>query len=144
MMPDMAAIPVNAGFGWTAAGAWGTFLGVIALIIRQVGPWKRQTTEADERLRKDLLERVEKLERTLDRERKRHEAERSLDRHKLNNIVQCFDAVMLMLEAAPERAPEIVVRIKAMRASQMQAEAAEKAVIHAAEIAADAKEEGHA
>ena len=30
-----------------------------------------------------------------------HAAERALDRHKFNNIAQCFDAVMLMLEKDP-------------------------------------------
>lgn len=140
-MPDPAPIAVvSHGFSWTAAGAWGTFLALLGVIIRMVGPWKRQTTEAEERLRRDLLDRVEKLETALERERARHSAERALDRHKLNNVTQCFDALLLLLEAAPERATEIVVRIKEMRAAQIAAEALEKGAIHAGEIAADASD----
>lgn len=140
-MPDISPIPESAGFGWTAAGAWASFLALMGIIVRQVGPWRKQSIEAEQRLRDNLLARVEKLERVLDRERVRHEAERALDRHKLNNVTQCLDAVLLMLEAAPERAAEIVARIKMMRGDQRQAEALEKAAIHAAEIAADAKED---
>lgn len=133
-----AAVPVSVhGFTWTA------FFTLAVCIINgtAVGVWlknrpamRKLDKEADEKLRDDLIHRVEKLEQTLDTERARHAAERAVDRHKLNNIAQCFDAVILLLEAAPERASEIVVKIKAMRADQMLAEATEKAAIHAAQI----------
>jgi hypothetical protein len=132
----VSQIPVEMhGFGWTAAGAWGAFLALLGIIVRQVGPWRKLSIDADQRLRDDLLRRVEKLERELDRKEIRHQAERAADRHKLNNIGQCFDAMIIMLEAAPEKVSEIVVRIKEMRARQLEAEAMEKAVIHAASIA---------
>ena len=138
-MPDQVPIAVSAqGFSWTAAGAWATFLALIGVVIRQVGPWKKQHTEAEQRLRDDLLNRVEALEATLERERIRHDAERALDRHRLNNVTQCLDAVLLLLEAAPEKATEIAAKINAMRASQRESEALEKAEIMAAEIMADA------
>ena len=137
-MPDQVPIAVSAqGFSWTAAGAWATFLALIGVIVRQVGPWKKQTTEAEQKLRDDLLKRVEALETTLERERIRHDAERALDRHRLNNVTQCLDAVLLLLEAAPEKATEIAAKINAMRASQRESEALEKAEIMAAEIMAD-------
>lgn len=131
-MPE--PIPVVAGFGWTAAGAWGSFLLLLGVIVRQVGPWRKLSIDANEKLRDDLLRRVEKLERELDRKETRHRAERALDRHKFANISQCFDALMMMLEATPEKAADIVKRVKEMRARQLEAEALEKAAIHAAEI----------
>jgi hypothetical protein len=131
----MNPIPIEAhGFSWTAGGAWSAALLLLGIIIRQVGPWRKQSIDAEQRLRDDLLRRVEKLEKELDRKEIRHQAERSLDRHKLNNIGQCFDALILMLESAPERASEIVTRVKEMRARQLEAEAMEKAAIHAAAL----------
>jgi hypothetical protein len=130
------------GFNWTSAGAWASFLALLGIIVRQVGPWRSQSISAEQRLRDDLLKRVEKLERELDRKEVRHQAERALDRHKLNNVGQCFDALIIMLEAAPEKVSEIVCRIKEMRKRQLDAEALEKAAIHAAAIV-DADEREH-
>lgn len=116
-------------------------LSLLGLLIRQIGPWKQQADRVAAELRNDLLRRVEKLERTLDRERVRHNAERALDRHRLNNVTACFDAMLLLLELNPDRAPEIVGKIKDMRARQMMSEAEEKAIISAAAIAADQDDE---
>jgi hypothetical protein len=132
-MPE--PIHVTTGFNWTAGGAWTAVALIVVALARQINPWRKASIDAGERLRDDLLRRVEKLERELDRKEVRHQAERSLDRHKLNNVSQCFDAMIIMLEAAPEKVAEIVVRIKEMRKRQLEAEAIEKATIHAAEIA---------
>lgn len=70
-----------------------------------------------------MRERIDKLE-----------AERSVDRHRLNNVTQCLDALLMLLETAPEKAAAHVIRIKEMRAAQMAAEAAEKGAIHGATI----------
>jgi hypothetical protein len=118
-------------------------ISLLGLLIRQIGPWRRQADEVAAALRADLLHRVEKLERTLDRERLRHNAERALDRHRLNNVTQCFDALLLLIEMNPEKATEVVGKIKEMRARQILAEAEEKAIIRAAEIAADEIESDH-
>lgn len=118
-------------------------LSLLGILIRQIGPWKRQADEAAAHLRDDLIRRVEKLERTLDRERLRHNAERALDRHRLNNMTQCFDSLLLLIEMNPGKAQEIVGKIKEMRAAQVLAEAEEKAIIRAAEIAADEAESDH-
>lgn len=123
------------GFNWTSAGAWASFIALLGIIVRQVNPWRTQSINAEQRLRDDLLNRVEKLEKLLDRKEARHQAERALDRHKFANVTQCFDAIVLMLEAAPEKVGEIIVKIKEMRRRQIEAEALEKAAIHAAEIA---------
>lgn len=134
-MPE--PISVTAGFGWTAAGAWASFLALVGIIVRQIGPWRKQSIDANQKLRDDLLRRVEKLERELDRKDALHNAERSADRHRLNNITQCFDAMVLLLEVAqdPEQVKSVVARVKEMRARQAEAEALEKAAIHAAQIA---------
>ena len=145
-MPDTTPVPIVAhGFSWTAAGAWATFLALLGVIVRQVGPWRKQRDDAEDKLRGDLIKRIDKLEeqvrekdRLHDADRARHEAERALDRHRLNNVTQCLDALLLLLEQAPERATEAVARIKEMRGKQIIAEAQEKATIRAAEIVAKA------
>lgn len=139
-MPDIAPIAVTAqGFSWTAAGAWATFiviLGALGAVVKLIGPWRKQTTDAEDKLRGDLMARVEKLERSLEQKDKLHAAERSLDRHKIRNLNQCLDAVLLILETAPEKTVEVVGKVRAMREAQLKAEAAEAAAIHAAEITA--------
>jgi hypothetical protein len=68
-MPDNP-IHVTAGFGWTAAGAWITALSVlgtiITLLIKQIGPWKKQTTDAESELRDKLSARIDGLEKQVD------------------------------------------------------------------------------
>jgi hypothetical protein len=121
-------------FTWTAAGAWGAFITLLGIIIRQIGPWRKQSMDAEQTFRDGLLARVQRLEQTLDQERARHSAERAIDRHRLNNVSQCFDAMMLMLKAAPEKTAEIIVHIEQMRAEQLKAEALEKAALQASLI----------
>lgn len=130
----IAGIPLS---GITATGVWVAALSFLGLLIRQIGPWRKQEHEAEAAFRDGLLRRVERLERTLERERSRHAAERAVDRHRLNNITQCFDALLLLVETSPEKATEAVKRIKEMRAAQLKAEAQEKAIIRAAEIEAE-------
>ncbi len=160
---------------WAVAG-WGVaIVSVITLIIRSIGPWRKQISEAEESIRKelhdqindikaqraaerlehstemrafnlerdDMGDRLNRMERSLFRQQLRHNAERALDRHRLNNITQCFDAVILLIETNPEKSPEIIARVKEMRATQIIAEAEEKAAIRAAEIAADEGEMDH-
>jgi hypothetical protein len=142
---------VSSPFSWAVAGSVITaMLALLGIIVRQVIPWRRADAEAEAAFRGELLARenaltarVTKLEHTLNRERLRHNAERGLDRHRLNNITQCFDAILMMLEMNPDRSQEIVKKIKEMRATQMVAEAEEKAAIRAAEIAADDLEGDH-
>lgn len=84
----------------------------------------------------ELRSRVDELERRLDAERTRHEAERAIDRHRINNLTQCLDALLMLLEVAPDKAAEHVAKIKEMRERQARLENAEKAVVQAAHITA--------
>lgn len=126
----MSGLVPDGQFTWGAAGAWGSFLALLAVIARQVGPWRRISVDAEKEFRGDLIARVQRLEKTMERQRLRHEAERAVDRHRLNNLQQCFDATMLMLKASPDKATEIISQIEKMRADQLRAEALEKAAIH--------------
>jgi hypothetical protein len=132
-------------FTWTAAGAWASFLALLGIIARQVGPWRKISIDAETVFRDGLVERVQRLEDTLERERAqrdadrealraRHEAERSLDRHKIKNLQQCFDAMMMGLKATPDRVSAVIEHIERLRAEQLKAEAIESATIHAAAI----------
>jgi len=157
---------------WSFAG-WGVgLIALVSMLLRQVGPWRKQISEAEEAIRTELhvqieafkddlrkerlehatemrafnLERDEMadrlalMERKLSRQELRHNAERALDRHRLNNINACFDALLLLLKANPDKSVEAVKMIEDMRAKQLMAEAEEKAIIRAAEMKADAIE----
>lgn len=82
----------------------------------------------------EMRERMEKLEAMLDLKERQHEAERSVDRHRINNLSQCLDALLLLIEQDPTRAAEAAAKIRAMRAEQLEREAKERAVIQAAAI----------
>lgn len=127
------------GSQWTAvAGIWVAALSFLGLLIRQIGPWKKQAAEAEARLRDALIKRVEKLERRLERQQAAHTAEQAINHHQLRNVTACFDAMLLLVEMNPDRGPEIVAKIKEMRAAQMIAEAQEKAIFRASQFVADA------
>jgi ABC-type multidrug transport system fused ATPase/permease subunit len=167
MMPENQA--------WSAAG-WGVALvALIGLLVRQIGPWRKQISEAEETIRRELHEQIDafkeeirkerlehatemrafnlerdemgdrlaRMEKTLSRQQIKHNAERALDRHRLNNINACFDSLLMLLKANPEKSSEAVQMIEDMRAKQLLAEAEEKAIIRAAEIRADELEADH-
>lgn len=147
-MPDPESVKiVGVGFTWTTlfTGVSGaSLLALLTVIIRQIGPWRKQRDEAEKDLRTALTQRVDRLEKTLERERTRHEAERALDRHKIANLNQCLDAVLIILETAPEKTVEVVGKVREMREAQLASERAEAAAIHAAELAARTKDENDA
>jgi hypothetical protein len=124
---------------WTVAGVWIAAFTLIGIFIRQVVPWKKQEADSEAQFRDALIRRVENLESKIERQEARHRAEQSLSNHKLRNMTACFDAMLLMLEMTPERGPEIVTKIKQMRADQMKAEAKEAAIIRAADISVGAE-----
>ena len=150
-MRDIPLIAVQAqDFGWTAAGAWMTVLtlvgGIITLIIKQIGPWRKQNTDAADKMINTLTERVKTLENWLELDHRlhfiqtarieaRHAAQRSLDRHKFNNSEQCLEALLIRLEAG-QSVSEVVKLVREMRVRQRESEREEEAVIHAAEMAA--------
>jgi hypothetical protein len=126
---------------------WSAFFGLLAVIINgsAFGIWlktrptnRKLDIDADQRLREDLISRVEKLERKLDEERAQHEAVVSIMRHRLNNSDQCIEALLLVLDDddLPPKVKRAVTAIKQMRDRQRSEEAVEKATIQAARIAA--------
>ncbi len=133
----MNPIPVvTQGFGWTAAGAWASFFLLLGVIVRQLGPWRKIKIGADEKLRDELSERVTLLEQRLERREAEHASEIAIMRHRLNNMTGCFDALLMLIETAPDKAMEAVEKIKEMRARQILAEAQEKAIVAGAKIQA--------
>lgn len=68
--PAAKAIVDTTNGGSIRAATWVTAVSVVAglltLLIKQVGPWKKQTTEADEKLRSDMMVRVASLEAQVD------------------------------------------------------------------------------
>lgn len=126
---------------------WSALFGLLAVVINGtgLGIWlrtrpnmKKLEVDADQRLRDDLLTRVEKLERKLDEERAQHEAVVSIMRHRLNNSDQCIEALLLVLDDddLPPKVKRAVTAIKEMRVRQRETEAIEKATIAAAKITA--------
>lgn len=148
---------------------------LVTMLLRQVGPWRKQISDAESTIRTELHEQINELkaemhkerlehatemrafnlerdemgdrlarmEKQLSRQQIRHNAERALDRHRLNNINACFDALLLLLKANPEKSADAVKMIEDMRAKQLLAEAEEKAIIRAAEIKAEEGEQDH-
>jgi chromosome segregation ATPase len=125
-------VPVSvSGFTWTAGlvGLLNVLVGSLLVTIVRTRPTREKI--ANEREANLLHERADEMDGMRERMAVL-EAERAVDRHRINNLTACLDALLLLLETAPERAAEHVSRIKEMRAMQMTAEAAEKGAIHAA------------
>lgn len=125
-------------------GIWIVALTLLGWLIKQIGPWSKQREDAESEFRNQLIEanekltaRVEKLEGSIKQQQSIHDAERALDRHRINNLTQCLDALLLLLQAAPDRAAEHVRKINEMRERQLTAEAEEKGIIQAAKIVAN-------
>lgn len=134
-----SAVPiVSTGFGWTPILLTLANIlmgGVLVAIVRTRPALKKIANDRE----KSLLEERAADMTTMRAQIERMEAERSVDRHRINNLTQCLDALLLLLETAPDKAAEHVARIKAMRAAQIAAEGAEKGAIHAATILRDGK-----
>lgn len=124
-----------------------TLLGIFYLIVRYVGPWRKQTTDATDALIKQLSDRLAKVEAGREADRRmhyiqmarieaRHAAQRSLDRHKFNNADANLDALLRILEVSPEKAPEAARQAREARERQRQDEQLEAAEIHKAELVA--------
>lgn len=94
-----------------------------------------ERAEDMEAMRADLA----KMKAEIKQQQVQHEAERAVDRHRINNLQACLDSFLMLIEQDPQKAGEAVVRIKEMRARQAESEAAEKAAIRAAAIVAASK-----
>lgn len=137
-MPTGSGVPTEVtNFTWSA------LFGLIAVLINGTafGVWLKTrpaTRKLDYDRESNLLElvtkRLEALEAKLEAERARHEAERSLDRHRINNMDQALNYLFLVFEKRPDQAAEVIQAVKEMRARHLEAEAMEKAAIHAAAL----------
>ncbi|HWI85702.1 MAG TPA: hypothetical protein VNT42_05180 [Sphingomonas sp.] len=86
--------------------------------------WKsrRQQTDAVAMgLVEKLQARIERLEESSAAERALCDARLSALRHELRNVQGNFDALLLAIEIAPEKAAEVVARIKGRRATSPDA-----------------------
>lgn len=144
-MPAEHAVPVAVqGWTWTSSlMAIANLLigGLLVQVVRTRPALKKIANEREANLLTERAEQMEAMQRRLEameakmeHERARHQAERALDRHRLNNMDQCFNALFMMFDTSPEKAADAIAAIKTMRERQMEAEALEKATIHAAII----------
>lgn len=88
---------------------------------------------ANEREANLLTERAEEM-KEMRAQMAAMEAERQIDRHRINNLTQCLDALLMLIEQDPSKAAEAAKRIKDMRVAQMAAEAAEKGAVASAKV----------
>lgn len=141
-------------FTWTSFFTGGSFLALLALLIRQLGPWRKQASDEQQQLVENLQTtittltgRLDRVENMLQTERKlhfiqtarleaRHAAQRALDRHKFVNADSNLDALLRILEVSPDKAPEAARQAREARARQRSDEQLEAAEIHKAELLA--------
>lgn len=124
-----------------APWGWGVLIILVTAMVRLWPAMTKLSTDREKTLlaaraddNADLRQRVEDLETRLEQDRARHEAQRRIDRHQINNLTQCLDALLLLLEVAPEKAADHVAKIKAMRERQAANETLEKSAVQVASI----------
>lgn len=137
MLPVVGQAAATAG----PIALWIAALSLLGLLFKQIGPWKKQLSDVESQLREAMARRIDKLEMRLERQEEHHRVETTIGNHALRNITACFDAMLLLLEMNPDRGPEIVIKIKEMRAVQMLAEAEEKSILRTALFRSDKEEE---
>jgi hypothetical protein len=142
-----SAIPVSvAGFTWTAAlmGLANLLIGgLLVQIIRTRPTLKKIANEREANLLNERAEemeamrqRIAKLEEKAEYKEALHQAERAIDRHRINNLDQCLTAFLMMVKKNPDDAAVAAAMIEDMRAKQIEREKQESSAIHAATIAA--------
>lgn len=139
---------ISLGSAITGGGVWSGVFGMGYYWLRSRVPMRKMRIEADESLRSELLQRLATVEASSEKrvkdledkleaqrveadhklaaERARSDREIAILRHRSNNMAQCLDAVIMLIEAAPERATEHIIKVREMRSRQEVAEAAEK------------------
>lgn len=120
-------------------GPWFGAATLVAILLKAWQPFKMMAIGQAESHNERLIARVAKLEDDAGRfnerqatEREQHAALIQLMRHRLANMTMCLDALLMLLETAPERVGESVVRIKEMRARHEAMELTEKVAVTAA------------
>lgn len=118
-----------------APWGWALTFAVCTALIKGWPAIQDAVTRAKTALGDRRLSRIEKLEAKLDLQSASHEAEVSILRHQLNNVSACLDALLLLIETAPEKAAQHAAAIRAKRAEQSTSETVEKATIRGARVA---------
>ena len=80
--------------------------------------WKGRRSQTDKvamGLVEKLQARIDRLEEAQAAERQLCDAKLSVLRHELRNVQGNFDALLLAIEVAPEKAAEVVAKVKARR-----------------------------
>lgn len=120
-----------------------TIGGIIAAIIKQRGPWRKTEIEREANLLNERAEemeamrtRIAKLEEKAEYKDALHQAERAIDRHRINNLDQCLTAFLMMVKKNPDDAATAAAMIEEMRGQQIEREKQEASAIHAAVITA--------
>ena len=101
--------------------------GVLVALVRTRPALKKIAADREANLLQERADEMESMRERL----AALEVERRIDRHRLNNVTQCLDALLMMIEMDPSKAAEAASRVKEMRATQMRAEAAEKGAVMA-------------
>ena len=110
-------MPAWASICGAALGGGGIGAGVRPILYY----WKNRRAQTDEvaiSLVDKLQARIERLEEAQAAERQLCDAKLSVLRHELNNVQGNFDALLLAIEVAPEKAAEVVAKVKTRRAAR--------------------------
>ena len=92
----------------------------------------------ESRLEKQAAEhRAEKLawEARIEERERLYEADMALARHRVNNLDQSLQALLMLIEQDPAKAAEAAAKVRKMREEQLVREATEKATIYSSKIA---------
>jgi len=106
--------PAWASLCGAALGGGGIGAGVRPILDYWKGR-RRQTDEVAMGLVEKLQARIERLEEAQEAERQLCDAKLTVLRHELKNVQGNFDALLLAIEVAPEKAAEVVAKVKARR-----------------------------
>lgn len=140
-MPEAGAIAVKSVTGMgTMVGVWtaviGGGFGLLYIIVRVLPKWRELGIAGDAAFRAELMRRVGALESEIKVMNTLHNAEISVMRHRLNAETHTLDTLILMLEAAPEKSADTILKIKELRREQKENIAKEQAALIDARAAA--------
>jgi hypothetical protein len=121
-------------------GIWSVVGLIIVALIRQKPINQRLQDSREGNLLKERALEMRGMRRTI----ATLQAEQRIDRHALANLEQCLDALLNMIEFAPERAAEAAGKVRQMRADMKTAQSAEKAGLHEVNIRNAAEEDADA
>ena len=115
-MSWLETMPAWASLCGAALGGGGIGAGVRP-ILDYLRNRRAQADEVAMGLVEKLQTRIERLESAQVAERQLCDAKLSVLRHELKNVQGNFDALLLAIEVAPEKAAEVVAKIKSRRAA---------------------------